>query len=282
MAGQTLPDFVLKALQKIATDNGFESHEIHQEEGSKAGDGFTSDVIRVTISGQRTPSDEKTSLILVVKVPPTNEDRRKLALIVFEREVLAYNNVLPAFDKFQLECGLAPSDIFNSYPKCYFAHFDKETGETAIILEDLRERQFTLGNKFDFVDLERTRKVCEALGRLHAVSLAMRVKQPETFATFQQLSDIFSEAVPKDLVQASVSASTPRVLNVLDQPGDEVYREKLIEYEKNCLAILNDCTKVENFEPFGAVAHGDCWINNVMFRYEVSDSFCTNNSETQS
>lgn len=269
-ADQQLPGFVLNALKRIASEHDLVDHEVQFEEGAKFGDGLTSEIIRVTVTGQSTSTRGEKSLVLVVKIPPESEERQKLAKISFEREVLVYNQVLPAFEKFQKDCGLTQVECFDSHPKCYFAHFDSGKDEMAIILEDLRERGLELGSSAHANNFECTKKLVKELGRFHAVQLAMKLKAPEVFKAFLKWRDVYESTVTAEYAQAIVDYNTARTLTALESPGDESYYERVEDFQKNFLKISGECTNSDSFEPYGVLIHGDFWFNNVMFDRQVS------------
>ena len=56
--------------------------------------------------------------------------------------------------------------------------------------------------------------------------------------------------------------------NILDVLREDAHRDSVLNVWNNFKKIFDWCIKDDNFEPFGTVAHGDLWTNNVLFQYE--------------
>ena len=75
-----------------------------------------------------------------------------------------YNKVLPAFVEFQKEKNISEKDGFFDFPKCYFAEYDEELQDSVIIMEDLKERECKMWDKFIPINYEHAKMVMESLG----------------------------------------------------------------------------------------------------------------------
>lgn len=266
-----IPEYVEKAINDIATSQAFANISLALSRGCKLGDGFVGEIIKVTVSGTQNHSDDS-KLVLIVKLPPDSKIRREaLGMKLFKREVFIYNHVLPVFAKFQQDKGLKPGvKGFYSYPKCYFAHYDEERDESALIMEDIRDSGFKMENKNLPVQYSNAKTVMEKLAQLHGISLAMKDQQPEEFAKFKELRDVMSEnqTMNKDLMEKMIKSSVEKAVATLGE-NEQKLKDKIIRVSD--IAITEwERYFGENSEPYSVVNHGDCWINNMMFKYEVN------------
>lgn len=272
-----LPDFVLRLLDKIATDEGFVEHRIETTAGSKRGDGFMGLMVCATIVGTR-KTDKKTTkedeLHLLCKLQPTNPERRKefMSDVVFEREVLAYTEIIPLLVAFQREKGLTEGECFTAFPKCYAAVADAAKGEFALIMEDLRARGFVLWPKTKSFDIDHARTVIENLAKYHAISVALRDQRPDEYASISKHKELMLDFFKNDKMVQMFSLSYDRAIAVLRDP-------KHIEIAKHVRddmrGFIEQCVGVDVKDQFSVMSHGDCWINNMLFQYKddaVGDS----------
>ena len=180
-------EYMRESLEKVAISEGFKNYELKIDHGSAIGDGFMGLIYKAIV--QETGSDRK--LDVVLKFPPFNKARREDfgSLDLFRREVFMYNEILPEFVKLQKEKKIEDSEGFFNIPKCYFAEYNEEKNDSIIIMEDLKESNCKMWNKFVPVNLEHTKLLVAALGRFHAVSFALKTQKPEVFKKIKSIND---------------------------------------------------------------------------------------------
>lgn len=255
-----LLEFARDALQHVAQQAGLTSPTFTCSSGSNVGDGFVSVMLRVLIQGYNTRNSVQ-QLRLIVKLPPLSKKRRE----EFEREVQIYNEYLPALEKLQAEIGLRRYEGFFNFPKCYYAQYDRESGETVIILEDLVERGFGLWDKFTPMDYFYSAKVLESLGRYHGLSLVRKTQKPELFAQFQAYNDVFFFLLEKESTQQMFQAYFDVGISAFTET-EVAPREKLTHFRDNLLEEFAKLLSPTEAEPYAIVTHGDCWSKNFMFK----------------
>lgn len=266
-----VPQYAITAINRIAQDEGFTNYAINYDRGSNFGDGFVAEIVRAKIKGLQLVKgvQEESELVLMVKLPPDNKTRREqMGMNVFDREVTVYNEILPMFQKFQLDKGLKPGQGFVSFPKCYFASFDKEKDESVIIMEDIRKKGFKMLNKYKYVDYPHAAAVLETIAQFHGLSLAMKDQCPGLFDKFKGLKDAMTDGMLTDMMKSLTAASCEKAIEALE-PHEENIKQKLRAFSENVIDIIKTCTNGELSEPYSVINHGDCWVNNMMFKYEV-------------
>lgn len=108
--------------------------------------------------------------------------------------------------------------------------------------------------------------VMECLGKFHAISLALKDKQPEKF---QQITTDFDEVlIQENLNRSFFKQQTQVILEVLSDADDSHLLAKAEELvsEKDLLDIAIECLEESVHESATAIAHGDSWQNNIMFK----------------
>lgn len=263
----SLPDYANNLVRRIAASEGFDNYTIKVEPGSNHGDNFIGVVSRVTLNGYRNIDGEykEDELKLLCKFGSEIAERRKEFLTdeLFAREMFVYEKLLPAYRKFQQSKGLTDAEAFNAYPKYYIGVADEENGHFVIIMEDLREKQYTMWPKKEPVPLDHARLVLEQLGKLHGVSMALREQQPNIFKEFTKMNDLFTSICRNGLGMFHAAYDM-----AMDAVVDDEHKAMLEHLKENTVQIMSDVVDIARAEPFCVVTHGDCWNNNQMFCYQ--------------
>ncbi|EDS41970.1 Juvenile hormone-inducible protein [Culex quinquefasciatus] len=271
-----LPEYIQHGLKKVAGEQGFTDGgcRFEFEDGSQKGDGFIGDLFKVFIR-----EAGRDDLLVLCKTLPEHEIRKRYSIGLFHREVQAYTEVLPMLYKFQKEKGVGESDPegFWNAPKCYYAYCDVGKLEGVVIMEDLREKGFRMWNKLEAVDFEHTRLMMIRLGKLHAISFAMKEQQPEVFERFTHLKDPFAKLIehePGQHMKKMFNANCERAIGTLDD-DDAESRSKMQPIRGVVTDLYIADAKSEEANQYAVIGHGDCWINNVMYSY-TNDSLIPN------
>uniref|UniRef100_A0AAG5CUR4 CHK kinase-like domain-containing protein n=1 Tax=Anopheles atroparvus TaxID=41427 RepID=A0AAG5CUR4_ANOAO len=261
-----LPNYLYRALERLAPREGFTEGKfsIAFDFGSSKGDGFVGQMFKAIISeGGRQE-------VYLCKIPPLDDARREefKSMIAFAREAFVYERFLPLFFDYQRQKGVrSRDDGFFHAPRCYYAYCNEAAQESVIIMEDLRLREFRLWNKHDPVDYEHARLFMTHIGRLHAISLAMKRDRPEQFEQFK-LPNPFDEMLKEDSpFRNMILSQVQMVIDALDEE-DTVTRAKMEQLKEDVFRELLRCGDPSLAEPYAVVGHGDCWTNNMMFRYQ--------------
>ncbi|KAF2893914.1 hypothetical protein ILUMI_12257 [Ignelater luminosus] len=251
-------------LKNIAEEEGFKNYKIEKAVGSTKGDGYVGLMTAISIVGKTNFGKEK-ELHLMVKGASKNDALRAELCVtsIFERETCMYDTVIPSFCKLEEEKGLEP---FSGSPKCYKAcMIDKSE---ALILKNLRKDGYSLWKKKVPMEHDHVSLVLKEFGRFHAVSLAMRDQQPETFKNLtENMYDIFVMCIEKVDFITALKKLCINGLDSLDALKDsKAYHifQKFIDEELE--TFLKSLSKL--VDNYSVILHGDGWTNNMMFKYE--------------
>lgn len=252
-----LTSFMRECLDKVAKNEGFSSYVFYVDQGSAVGDGFVGVLLKVTI--QENISEKK--LIVVVKSPPENLVRRRDfgAMRLFEREVFVYKQMLPEFGEFLASHNMQDIEGFSNFPKCYYAEYNEEKDDAIIIMEDLRIEGYQMLKKVVPVDLEHTTLLLSALGRLHAISLAMKHQKPELFQKYREMYDNTADNMKNEQIATFVIGCMDRAIGTLNE-SEELKKNKLQKYRDNFMELMTNLVDPKGAEPYAVVGHGDCWV----------------------
>lgn len=269
-----LPENIEVLVRNIANKEGFFDYDVIIGSNTNKNDNFLGELFSVVVSGKQitahgTKIDAK--LNLICKFAPVSSLKKKLKIeLLYEREILFYKNVAPAFQRFQEEKKLPKEDQFTSFPKCYDTIYDFENDVCVIIMKDLRPDGFEMWPNEKLVPIERLRLIVQELAKFHAISFAMKDQQPERFANFKKLDDLlrcFSTIVHFVNVFKQTIHRTLKALH-----SDE-HKHMMRELLENYNDIWMNCLTGKFSDQSCVVTHGDCWKNNVIYRSAVSSTY---------
>ncbi|XP_046684314.1 uncharacterized protein LOC124370032 isoform X3 [Homalodisca vitripennis] len=247
-------EFLKQCLQQ---EHGYEDIEITKFTASPAisvREQYSSCPIRVKIEYRKhNGSDELRSLSLVLKS---------------ERKRGAVKEVIDSFES-------SESTFYKSFiPKTFsltnipFAAKSYYSPQlSVIVLEDLREKGFIMGDKRNGLDFEHCRLFVAAAASLHAASLAVLEEDPKLINIVgKEKMFVCGQAVTPGL-QRMVSCAL-RCLAEYTETSDRFnkYTDLIMGCSNNILETVVEAVKVRKDE-FNTMNHGDGWNNNMMFRY---------------
>lgn len=175
---------------------------------------------------------------------------------------------MPFFQQFEQSKGISEALRFHEYPKCYGTG-DGELNEY-VFLEDLNVRGFNMIDKStEAVTADHVRLVMQKLGKLHAISFALKDQQPDKFNELASaLSEEFIRRDDSDM-REYLSRRNDRIFDVVaDEEFTQLSRKLKTLFERDCLDIAADCLDAQIVGSAAIIIHGDVWQNNIMFRCE--------------
>ena len=251
MSKKELASYAHRLLNKVAKEHGFRNYSIQDIYASQPGESVAGEIFRIIITEKK--NDKR--LQLVCKVPPFDKQLfNELNLsVAFEREILFYSQIMPAFVKFQEEKDLPKMDQFRCYPKCYGTWIDNDRGEYAIVLEDLRPYGFKKLEKTMLLKLEHLNLTMIELGKFHGLSFAMKDQKPDEFSEYKKLTDLSISLCQSSSMQIVFQNAFDRAIDSLN--SDE-HKNIMCHVKSNFLQYSMDCFNANDSDRFKVLGHG--------------------------
>lgn len=271
---RNLPKYLQEQLDKIATNVKFLEYTVQADNGSNHGDGFMAAMIGITLKGTRYHNGSKMNyeLPLICKLMPDNVARRELfsSVVLFEREIYFYKEILPIFIDFLEEKKIHVDDEFSSYPKCFAALSEPKSDQYFIIMENLKTLGYELWDKKVPIDFDNVANVFNELGKFHAISFAIRDQRQDTFDKMFRVREAFFDMFKGNgLAETMVSGAIQKTIDLLD---NKVEIDVMENVKENYEVWIKELLKEDAAGRFSVLNHGDLWNNNMMFKSQSNVS----------
>ncbi|XP_018566809.1 uncharacterized protein LOC108907555 [Anoplophora glabripennis] len=257
-----VPSQVHEVLKNVVKGD-IENFEVVIHDANKKGDGFLGDMVFITLKNKQ--SEEVFDL--VVKQAFTKQTVRDTNPIrqVFMNEIYFYTKVWTRLNKFQER--IPVQFQFHKLPK-YFTSISEEVSEK-LVLENLKLQKFEVHNKKIPLGKQYYELIFREYGKFHALSFAYKSFYPEEYVNLAKgLLDIYLDFINRDGFSAAIKSVNDTVMDFL-QPGlDDAVIEKFRPYIENYVELFKN--SIDCNAKYSVITHGDCWSNNMMFKYSVS------------
>ncbi|XP_077290680.1 uncharacterized protein LOC143914362 [Arctopsyche grandis] len=248
--------------------------------GSGRGDNYTAMLYRVYVEGFKikrnsVENDDNVKQpwerSIIYKCLPDSIVRREAykSDALFCNEVAFYTKINPALLSFQREF-LNDSESFKAIPHCYLARND------VLILEDLHCRGFSMADRKSGLTTEQCAAVLKELAHFHALSLAMKQQRTEEFYELLNLQDGISEGLfdveHEEWYRGYYNVASRNALAMVKEalPSEDdrtKYLKKFDDFVGDGTFFTKMVSLVSPNEPLAVFCHGDCWTNNILFKY---------------
>lgn len=151
-------------------------------------------------------------------------------------------------------------------PECIHAHYNTDidsAAQSVLVLENLKMKGYSSCDFSKGLSLQQARSALEAIARVHALSLVLKVKQK--VALDKKYPFLFQTARASDSYQQLVERGLPQLAYFLrNRPGLEHVLESLSSLTPNTKEIIAELLAPK--EPLCLITHTDFWCNNLLFR----------------
>lgn len=256
-----VPQKIYEVLEKAINGN-IEDFAISVNDSNKKGDGYIGQIFFVTLQeknyGRR--------LNFVVKQAFSEQNIRELHPIrdAFITEIYFYTELWPKLREFQERIPATLS--FDHLARCYAA--TREENFERLVLEDLKEQGFVMNDKRKVMDREQLEYIFKVYGKLHAISFAYKALKPGEFSELTEVvTDVWVSFSKKQIFQDAIKLAYRQCFDNLEPGVDDAIIDKFRHYLDDGMEVF--CKSLVNGK-YTAIVHGDCWSNNIMFKYDVS------------
>lgn len=93
-------------------------------------------------------------------------------------------------------------------------------------------------------------------------------QQPEKFEGLSKMEEVFARPADANF-KAYFNLLFNGAYKSLDQEGDERLLKKVKQvFSSDLFTVICECVNGASAEPYAVVCHGDCWNNNIMYKYD--------------
>lgn len=232
--------------------------------GNIQGDGYMG-IVNVIELVDIDPNSEKKSFNLVIKIATNSIKVRKDMPIrnAFLAEMNVYETIYPEFYKFYYENILNKDDSFIKIPKFYGC--DRTELHESLVLENMKPHGYQMWNRMLPMNDDHINLILNNYSKLHSVSFVMKKKDHALYERLtSDMVDIY-DYLKKEGKLLFVKA-IDSITKYWDGQIDDKALKKLDEFKYVVSDFLSDIKEVKEYV---VLVHGDCWNNNLLFKYEV-------------
>lgn len=145
-------------------------------------------------------------------------------------------------------------------------------GNEMLIFENLNSKGYRVWDRRLQLTPDHVRLVCATLGHFHAISFAMRDQQPQVFQNLTKaFSDMFLKFVCSYGFLKTILYRLGNARSALDPKANPVAVKKLEKFYAGLEGFFNEIK--ESVDEYSVILHGDNWVTNMLFKYEVNTTF---------
>ncbi|CAL4125554.1 unnamed protein product, partial [Meganyctiphanes norvegica] len=237
---------------------------------TKPGDGFCGDLMKLDIAA--VVQYDKVQFPIekiynhIVKLANSNPVLAVIQTLMGQnmREMMAYSNVIPEFNKFQAE--LTNNKFPIRIPEYIYG---KCTGnEFVLVMQNMKIRDFDTKNKMEPMNVHQAKMVLEQLARLHAISYAYDTKY-----NFLKKYPFYEMKNIKTMLNGFDSTLYDLVIEYIGTVrGREDLLKKIVAAKSTFLKNSTDTFEEGSYQNIMCLMHGDIWNNNIMFKQHQDEN----------
>ncbi|KAJ8957794.1 hypothetical protein NQ314_006469 [Rhamnusium bicolor] len=208
------------------------------------GDGYLGEVTFIKIIASAEKGGEKYYNLIVKSAKKSDEFRKQTPIReAFEREIFMYTKVFPIF-----LCAV-------------------KTKKESLILENLKTEGFEIHDRKIVQNLNHALFVFRNYGKFHAISLALKSKKPALYKSLtKNMTNVMGRFISQSKMITNFINDVKSAIDILRNSGREALALKFEGFEDGIEDYLINYANPNNRQ--SVITHGDCWNNNMMFKYE--------------
>ncbi|KZC08001.1 PREDICTED: uncharacterized protein LOC107186316 [Dufourea novaeangliae] len=260
----------LEALLAESLGADFQIKSLEWKPLTAPGENFGSVMLAMNVTLTRANRTE--TLNLVAKLPPTSAYLLELfnSPVTFRKELKFYSIMTREFEKLQLESGVKKQDICVLAPKFYGGRLglcdpEKFDEHAVIILENLKYNGYDTQDRIHGLDRKHTDFALEELAKLHAHTVALKLKKPEIFREI--VSEVLTEVLNDTTEKCVIDMVRKAEADLKEIEEAKPYLDRVSRTIEFGIQLNKNSRKPE--EPWATLVHNDFWVNNMMFRHDA-------------
>ncbi|XP_060521948.1 uncharacterized protein LOC132699321 [Cylas formicarius] len=229
---------------------------------TKPGENFGSEILSVDFTVENPTDGSRRILSTVIKLVPDGEYARQMfnTPVTFRNEVGFYDIVVKKLHAYLLEKGV--EDGANFAVKSYGSRLSLDPDsrnvddDAVLVLENAKKLGYVTVNKLAGFDFDGAKLILATLAKFHAATLAFKLDEPKSFddAVRPYLWDFQED--PR--YEVAVARQLTKFLTEQNYPDGVVRR---------AADLMRKRSDPSSPEPWSAVIHYDCWVNNFLVKY---------------
>ncbi|XP_049947335.1 uncharacterized protein LOC126455615 [Schistocerca serialis cubense] len=263
-------DFMQSAL-KNAVRKKITIDSMNVQYANAEGLGYASLMFRLTVFLRYEDNEETQKKTLIVKTLLQSGRLKDILekLDIFKTETEMLHDMMPQIH--EILSALEKEEFRPLAAKCY--QWGRQP-VTFLVLEDLSAVGFKLAQAGQPLNLKHCAVVLRAYARLHAASVYVLSKQPHYKDKYSL--NMFTDETSLQHLASLATKYINGLANELEKcPGYEQYSERYRTFANRFIDVTYErMEKIKKQTKLPVLTHGDCWKNNMMFKYmdeEVSE-----------
>lgn len=254
-----------ECVKKFLDNTNVSQYEINIIFDTDKGSHFISEIAKIQVQG-KDRNNQGVTLDLIGKFAKADKDVRTRLPIkeFFEHEIFVYEYILPHFEKLQVEKNVR--NKFKSYAG--FCAASQEDCKETIILENMIVKEFQVCKRDVALDYNHALLLIKEIGRLHALSFAIRDQYPHIF---KKILSTLKEVEFNDQCCSHnrnlLHAVFPQCINSLHAIQDKIALQQYKKLEKVFFEKTQKSVDRKSSEPYAVVTHCDVWTSNLLYKY---------------
>ncbi|CAH1108538.1 unnamed protein product [Psylliodes chrysocephalus] len=266
---------VQKWIDEVMAKEGISNYKLNMSGSSSKGDGYLGEINFVKVTADVGKQDDK-EYDMVIKTAKSNDELRKKSPIAetYLREIQIYTEVLPAIKQLQKEYSI--KNPCASYVTCYTTC--KEDKKESLVLANLKTLGYTVHDRTKHQNFDHVLFVFKTYARWHGASMALKKKKPDLFRSITKnmtdQPDLLGQFFVMSGMVPVLKKYCQQGLDLLRKNGKELAAKKIEKEANNVEEMLGSMTLNNDREADteAVILHGDCWNNNMMFKYKGDDT----------
>lgn len=254
---------LVNLVENVVNDK-LENCAVIVHDGNKKGEGFLSDISFISLNDKI--SGEFFHLVIKKVQFGEKDSTKELMSTSFLNEIHYYREIFPILQTFQKT--FSGVKIFDNFPKLLATCSDK--GNEKIILQNLKYKNYEVPQKSAPFEIKTFEKIFKLYADFHALSFAFKHHNYEKFFELTEPLHHSNLLFSKNFLGGYIKSFFRKVTRFFENQDEEIVG-KLQKYFDQSVHIYENCMIYEGSK--SVILHGDCWSNNLMFKYNVRHKY---------